>query len=50
MEPVTQRLGIVPEMISLVFVKMFSSSAATSFLLDIYKPTGQIPLQVLPPR
>lgn len=40
MEPVTLRLGIVPEMISLVFVKMFSSSAATSFLLDIYKTYG----------
>ena len=38
--PVTDMLHFPSELIPLVFIKMFSSSAATSLLLDIYKEYG----------
>ena len=38
--PVTTRLGLVPEVLPLIIVKMFSSSAATGLLLDLYKVFG----------
>lgn len=38
--PVTQMLHFPSELVSLVTVKMFSSSAATSLLLDIFKEFG----------
>lgn len=36
----TQGLGVSPALIPMVIVKMFSSSAATGLLLDIYKEYG----------
>lgn len=39
-KPVTDVLHFPSELVSLVLVKMFSSSAATSLLLDIYKQYG----------
>ena len=38
--PVTERLHFPSELVPLVTVKMFSSSAATSLLLDVYKQFG----------
>lgn len=38
--PVVQRIGIVPEILNLSLIKMFSSSAATGMLLDIFKNYG----------
>ena len=38
--PVTERLCFPSELVPLVTVKMFSSSAATSLLLDVYKQFG----------
>ena len=38
--PVTSLLGFPSELVPLVTVKMFSSSAATSLLLDVYKQFG----------
>ena len=38
--PLTERLHFPSELVPLVTVKMFSSSAATSLLLDIYKQFG----------
>ena len=38
--PVTERLHFPSELVPLVTVKMFSSSAATGLLLDIYKTYG----------
>lgn len=35
-----QRLGFSPELVPLMFVKMFSSSAATGLVLDIFKNHG----------
>ncbi len=40
LSPVTSVLGFPSELVPLVTVKMFSSSAATSLLLDIYKQFG----------
>jgi spore maturation protein B len=40
LQPITDRLGFPSEAVPLVIVKMFSSSAATSLLLDIYKEHG----------
>ncbi|MCM1039007.1 MAG: spore maturation protein [Ruminococcus sp.] len=37
---VTQRLGFSSELIPLILVKMFSSSAATGLVLDIFKNHG----------
>ena len=34
------RLGFSPELVPLMFVKMFSSSAATGLVLDIFKNHG----------
>lgn len=39
-QPVTARLHFPSELVPLVIVKMFSSSAATSLLLDIFKEFG----------
>lgn len=38
--PVTEKLRFPSELVPLALVKMFSSSAATSLLLDIYKEFG----------
>ena len=38
--PFTEKLGLVSEVIPLIVVKMFSSSAATGLLLDLYKEFG----------
>ena len=35
--PFTEKLGLASEVIPLIVVKMFSSSAATGLLLDLYK-------------
>lgn len=40
LNPVTSLLGFPSELVPLVTVKMFSSSAATSLLLDVYKQFG----------
>lgn len=40
LHPVTDRLHFPSEAVPLVIIKMFSSSAATSLLLDIYKEHG----------
>ncbi len=37
---VTSRMGFSPELIPLILVKMFSSSAATGLVLDIFKNHG----------
>jgi spore maturation protein B len=37
---ITERFGIPSELIPLLFVKMFSSSAATGLVLDIFKNHG----------
>lgn len=36
----TDRIGFPSELVPLVFVKMFSSSAATGLVLDIFKTHG----------
>lgn len=36
----TQRVGISPELVSVILIKMFSSSAATGLVLDIFKNHG----------
>ncbi len=38
--PITERLGLASEVIPLIVVKMFSSSAASGLLLDLYKEFG----------
>ena len=38
--PITGKIGLAPELLPLVLVKMFSSSAATGLLLDIFKEYG----------
>ena len=38
--PLTEKLGLASEVIPLIVVKMFSSSAATGLLLDLYKEFG----------
>ncbi len=40
LKPVTAVFGFPSELVPLVTVKMFSSSAATSLLLDVYKQFG----------
>lgn len=40
LNPVTALFGFPSELVPLVVVKMFSSSAATSLLLDVYKQFG----------
>jgi len=40
LEPVTDKLNFPSEAVPLVIIKMFSSSAATSLLLDIFKEYG----------
>lgn len=39
-EGVTDRIGFPSELVPLVFIKMFSSSAATGLVLDIFKTHG----------
>ena len=36
----TQRVGISPELVPVILIKMFSSSAATGLVLDIFKNHG----------
>lgn len=36
----TERIGLAPELLPLTMVRMFSSSAATGLLLDIFKEWG----------
>lgn len=38
--PVTEMMGLASEVIPLIIVKMFSSSAASGLLLDLYKEFG----------
>jgi Uncharacterized membrane protein len=40
LQPVTDKLKFPSELVPLVIIKMFSSSAATSLLLDIFKEHG----------
>jgi len=40
LEPVLDRLGMIVEVFTLAIVKMFSSSASTGILTDIYKNYG----------
>ncbi len=40
LEPVTDKLHFPSELVPLVIIKMFSSSAATSLLLDLFKEHG----------
>lgn len=40
LQPVTDRLSFPSQLVPLVIIKMFSSSAATSLLLDIFKEYG----------
>ena len=40
LKPITDKLHFPSELLPIVLVKMFSSSAATSLLLDIYKEYG----------
>lgn len=40
LSPLTERLGMPADLLPLTIVKMFSSSAATGLLLDIYKENG----------
>lgn len=40
LKPVVERMHFPSELVPLVVVKMFSSSAATSLLLDVYKNFG----------
>ena len=39
-EPITKYLGLASEVVPLIIIKMFSSSAATGLLLDLYKQFG----------
>lgn len=38
--PVTERIGLPAQLVPLLIVKMFSSSAATGLVLDIFKTNG----------
>jgi len=38
--PLTERIGLPAEILPLLIVKMFSSSAATGLVLDIFKSSG----------
>ena len=40
MRPVSERAGFPAELVPLAFIKMFSSSAATGLVLDIFKNYG----------
>ncbi|MCM1134410.1 MAG: spore maturation protein [Clostridium sp.] len=39
-QPVSEKFGFPSELVPLVFIKMFSSSAATGLVLDIFKNYG----------
>ena len=39
-KPITERIGFPAEIVPLIFIKMFSSSAATGLVLDIFKNYG----------
>lgn len=39
-KPLTEKIGFPAEIVPLVFIKMFSSSAATGLVLDIFKNYG----------
>lgn len=38
--PVTEALAMAPEILSLIFIKLFSSTAATGLMLDIFTEYG----------
>lgn len=38
--PITEKMGVPSEIVPLIFIKMFSSSAATGLVLDIFKNFG----------
>lgn len=38
--PITEKIGIPGQLVPLLFVKMFSSSAATGLVFDIFKTSG----------
>lgn len=38
--PITSQVGMPSQMVPLIFIKMFSSSAATGLVLDIFKEYG----------
>lgn len=40
LSPVTERVGLPAQLVPLLVVKMFSSSAATGLVLDIFKNSG----------
>lgn len=40
LEPVTEKLAMAPEVLSLIFVKLFSSTAAMGLMLDIFTEYG----------
>ncbi len=40
LEPVIEKLAMAPEVLSLIFIKMFSSTAATGLMLDIFTEYG----------
>lgn len=40
LQPVTQKMGFPSQLVSLTIVKMFSSSAATGIVLDLFKNYG----------
>jgi len=40
LEPVIEKLAMAPEMLSLIFIKLFSSTAATGLMLDIFTEYG----------
>ena len=40
LEPVIEKLVMAPEVLSLIFIKLFSSTAATGLMLDIFTEYG----------
>lgn len=40
LEPVIEKLAMAPEVLSLIFIKLFSSTAATGLMLDIFTEYG----------
>lgn len=42
-EPVIKGLSMAPEVLSLIFIKLFSSTAATGMMLDIFTEYGVVP-------
>ena len=40
MSPLLEKIDMIPEMVSLIFIKLFSSTAATGLMLDIFERYG----------